>query len=118
MDTEAFVTREEYQEALLDIAYLKRRVTDLEDDQETIVRFIRARFPKAGHQLNRLLKEPDVKQMPVRSTTPFNQDSGDLTTSKAIAQCFVAKPVKVDPILSKSGIGSRKTSAIPASLRG
>lgn len=118
MDSENFVTREEYQEALLDIAYLKRRVTDLEDDQETIVKFLRARFPKMANQLKRLLKEQDVKQKAVKSATAFNQEDGELTTSRAIAQCFVAKPVKVDPILSKVGIGSQDKSAVPASLRG
>lgn len=103
---------------LEELAYTKRRVSELEDDQETIVKFLRARFPKMANQLKRLLKEQDVKQKSVKSTTPFNQEDGELTTSRAIAQCVLAKHVKVDPILRKSGIGSQDKSAIPASLRG
>ena len=46
-----FVTREEYQEALLDIAYLKKRVAILESNQESAVRFLKDRFWKQGWKL-------------------------------------------------------------------
>ena len=46
-----FVTREEYQEALLDIAYLKKRVAILESNQESVIGFLKTRFWKYGWKL-------------------------------------------------------------------
>ncbi|AKB37382.1 hypothetical protein MSSAC_2792 [Methanosarcina siciliae C2J] len=89
---------------LEDQARLTKRVAELEDNQETIVRFLRRAFPKKANQLKKLLKEPEtVKKIP-KAKTALGQEDDELTTKGAIMRCFTAKPVSNDPIIQNSGI--------------
>jgi len=47
-----YVTHDQRMDDLEDVAYLKRRVSELEDNQETIVKFLTKNFPKKANQLN------------------------------------------------------------------
>ncbi|MFZ2499569.1 hypothetical protein [Methanosarcina sp.] len=100
---------------LEDLAYTKQRLSKLEDDQETIVKFLRARFPKMANQLKRLLREHEDSKKPSKVTTTFMQEDEGLTTYKAIAQCISARPVSVDPVLSKVCIQS--SQKMPEALK-
>ncbi|MEN6290682.1 MAG: hypothetical protein ABFD07_01525 [Methanobacterium sp.] len=107
---------------LEDLAYTKRRVAELEDNQEIIIKFMRARFPKHGNQLKKLLHNPEghkSKSKPNNSYSSFGQEDNVLSIGNAIKQHFSAKNVSVDPILKNVGIvGTREKPAIPESLRG
>lgn len=107
---------------LEDNARLTKRVSELEDTQEKLIKFMRARFPKYGNQLKKLLPEPEEqkrKAKPKNSYSSLGQEDDGLSTENAIRQCFSAKNVSVDPVYEKVGIVStREKPVIPASLRG
>jgi rRNA methylase len=104
---------------LEDLAYTKRRVSELEDNQETIVKFLRARFPKYGNQLKRLLQDNEKPKKSSKSSTIFGQEDSGLTTEEAIAQCRMSKTVSTDPILTKIVIrGPKEKPVASANLRG
>lgn len=103
---------------LEDQAHLTKRVAELEDNQETIVKFLRRSFPKKVNQLTRLLNEPDVKKS-TKATSAFMQEDDGLSTDDAIMQCMMATPCSFDPALSKVGIeSSREKFVVSDCLRG
>ena len=106
---------------LEDNARLTKRVAELEEIQEKLIKFMKARFPKYGNQLKKLLPEPEEtkkKDKPKNSYSSFSQEDVGLSTETAIRQCFSAKNVSVDPVYEKVGIvGTKGKPVIPASLR-
>jgi hypothetical protein len=106
---------------LEDLAFTKRRVSELEDNQETIVKFLIRSFPKKANQLKKILQITEEKKKPAKSKasySSFYQEDEGLTTEAAVMQCFAAKPVTSDPILSKVGISCSEKVEISAGLRG
>lgn len=102
-----------------DLAHTKKRVAELEDNQEYLVKFLRRAFPKKANQLTRLLREPGTGKKTAKPTTAFMQEDEGLSTENAVAQCLLAKPVSSDPILSKVGIEStREKFELSDCLRG
>jgi hypothetical protein len=95
-----------------DLAYTKRRVTQLEDNQKTIIKFLMARFSQKANKIKRLLGDPkESKKMKV---TVFGQDiDKDLTTDEAILQCMLSVSVEEDPILKKVKVQANKNQPIP-----
>lgn len=107
---------------LEDLAYTKRRVSELEDNQETIVKFLSRSFPKKANQLKRILPAPEEQKSrtePKNAYSVFGQEDDGLTTTRAISRCFASKPVSSDPINFNSGISWPKVKhGVPESLRG
>lgn len=106
---------------LEDNARLTKRVAELEDNQEKLIKFMAARFPKHGNQLKKLLSDQEEqkrKSKPKNTYSSFGQEDDGISTEDAIKMCFSAKPISVDPVLQKVGIVSKTETAIPASLRG
>jgi hypothetical protein len=101
---------------LVDLAYAKQRISQLEDDQEKIVRFLRVRYPKFANRLTKLLREQNEPKMKVKTTALGQEDTG-LTTEQAISNCLFSIPVTSN-ILKEVGItGTRNKPVIPESLR-
>jgi len=107
---------------LEDLAYTKKRVYELEETQEKLIKFLKARFPKFDNQLKKLLQDPEEQKRrsrPKNAYSSFGQEEEGLSTEDAIAQCLTAKSVSVDPVLKKVGICWKEVKPeIPASLRG
>ena len=106
---------------LEDLALTKQRVSELEDNQETIVEFLTKTFPKKAGQLKRILQNTEEKKKPAKSKasySSFGQEDDGLTTEVAIRQCLAAKSVSDDPVLSKVGISWSEKPEISAGLRG
>ncbi len=106
---------------LEDLAFTKRRVSELEDNQETIVKFLIRSFPKKANQLKKILHNAETQKKPAKprnTYSSFGQDDEGLTTEAAVMQCFAAKPVTSDPIISKVGISCSEKAEISAGLRG
>jgi len=104
---------------LEDQARLTKRVSELEDNQETIVRFLRGKFPMLSNQLKKLLREQEPTKKHTKLKTAFAQEDDELSTNDAIIRCKMARNVNVDPILKSVGIsGTNQSSVIPERLRG
>ena len=107
---------------LEDLAYTKQRVSELEDNQATILRFLDRNFPRKSDTIKRILRRKAESRKPVAPKNAYSalgQDDGGLTTEEAVRRCLISKPVSSDPILNKVGIsGSRDKTRIPAGLRG
>lgn len=118
-----YVSQDQRMDDLEDVAYLKRRVSELEDNQETIVMFLTKNFPKKANQLKKILQVTEEKKKPAKSKasySSFGQENEGLSTEEAVMLCLAAKPVtsNSDPILSKVGISRSDKPEIPAGLRG
>jgi predicted phage-related endonuclease len=106
---------------LEDQARLTKRVAELEDNQETILKFLNQNFHRKSERIKRILQRREESRKPVKpqNNSAFGQEDTGMTTEEAVRRCFVSKNVSSDPILLKVGIsGTENKARIPASLRG
>jgi tRNA C32,U32 (ribose-2'-O)-methylase TrmJ len=105
---------------LEDLAYTKKRVSELEDNQVTILTFLDRNFPRKSDKIKRILRKKEEREtVKPKACSAFGQEDTGLTTEEAVRRCFVSKPVSSDPILKEVGIsGTKDKVRIPASLRG
>ncbi len=99
---------------LLDLARLTKRVSELENDKDRLVRFIRGKFPRDASKLTKLLNmESTNYKKPKSELNIFGQEDDGMTTEQAISQMFNATPAIVDPISKISPIFSEQKGQVP-----
>jgi hypothetical protein len=97
MNLDNFVTREEFEEALLDIALLKKEICKLRKEK------------------NYIRKE----QIPIAFVSASGQLDLECSTEQAISNCLSAKPVSSDPLKDQvKPVFSKNKPVISAGLRG
>lgn len=99
---------------LENLARLTKRVAELENDKDRLVRFIRGKFPKDSNRLTKLLNiESTNSKKPSSELNVFGQEDDGMTTEQAISQIFNATPAIVDPLSKISPVFSEQKGQVP-----
>jgi len=99
---------------LEDLARLTKRVSELESDKDSLVRFIRRKFPKDSNRLTKLLNTESTNYAkPNSDLSIFGQEDSGMTTGQAILRVSNATPAIVDPISKISPVFSDQRGQVP-----
>jgi hypothetical protein len=101
---------------LEDLAKLTKRVAELENANETLIRFIRGKFPRDSNKLTKLLNAKSDISITTKLSSEFSvfgQEDSEITTEQAISRCLSAVPVSVDPISTIPPVFSEQKESVP-----